>query len=52
MSEWDLLITDAHIATMTSNGVPYGVIKDGSLAISDGLISWLGPTREIPNINT
>ena len=52
MSEWDLLITDAHIATMASNGVPYGVIKDGSLAISDGLISWLGPTREIPNINT
>ena len=52
MSEWDLLITDAHIATMASNGVPYGVIKDGSLAISDGLISWVGPTREIPNINT
>ena len=52
MSEWDLLITDAHIATMASNGVPYGVIKNGSLAISEGLISWIGPTKEIPNINT
>ena len=49
MPDWDLLITDVHIATMADNGISYGLIKNGSLAISKGLISWLGPTKDIPD---
>ena len=49
MTEWDLLITDVDIATMANNGTPYGLIKNGSLAISEGLIVWLGPMKDLPN---
>ena len=48
MAEWDLVITDVDIATMTDNTEPYGLIKNGSLAISEGLIAWVGPTKDLP----
>lgn len=34
----DLLINNIHIASMTDNGEPYGVIENACVAIKDGLI--------------
>ena len=49
MPEWDLLITDARIATMRSGAAPYGTLESGALAIRDGAIAWLGPMSELPS---
>jgi imidazolonepropionase len=49
MSHWDLLLTDARIATMERDAAPYGVIDDGAIAIADGAIAWVGSTASIPN---
>ena len=41
MSDWDLLITDARLATMSGDN--YGIIDaPGSIAIKDGRIAWIG----------
>ena len=42
MTHWDLLLTDARIATMERDVAPYGVIDDGAVAIADGAIAWVG----------
>lgn len=48
MPAWDLLLTDARIATM-ARGVPgYGEIPAGAVAISGGRIAWIGPGDELP----
>lgn len=48
-NEWDLLITDANIATMDSSiDAPYGAIDNAALAIKDGHIVWLGKQTELP----
>jgi len=49
MSDWDLLLTDARIATMCADAEPYGVIHDAALAIADGKLAWLGPIAELPD---
>ena len=50
MDSWDLLLTDVHIATMGA-GAPdaYGAIEDGSLAIRDGKIAWVGARSDLPS---
>lgn len=50
MDRWDLLLTDARIATMRA-GVPdpYGAIEDGALAIRGGEIAWVGPGADLPS---
>ena len=48
MQDWDLLLTDVHLASMTEGGVAYGMIEDGALAISGGNIAWVGPASEVP----
>lgn len=48
MADWDLLLTDARIATMSDPGPPYGVIDDGAIAINGGRIQWLGPATDLP----
>jgi imidazolonepropionase len=50
-STWDLVLTDANLATMQAGGTAYGIIEDAALAISDGKIAWLGPKSEIPATN-
>jgi len=51
-NEWDLLITDANIATMDSNiDAPYGAIEHATLAIKDGHIAWLGKQTELPSFD-
>jgi imidazolonepropionase len=49
MADWDLLLTDARIATMQAGEADYGTIEDGALAIADGSIAWLGPAVDLPD---
>jgi len=48
MANWDLLLTDAQIATLAGDAPKYGEIVDGALAIANGSIAWLGPQTELP----
>ena len=48
MPDWDLLITDANIATMRSGAGAYGAIEHAALAIAAGRIAWVGPMSELP----
>jgi len=49
MGRWDLLLTDAHIATMRAGAPdPYGAVEDGALAVRDGRIAWVGPRSDLP----
>lgn len=43
------VITDITIATMGNTGTPYGLIKNGAIAIKDGLIDWVGAASELPD---
>ena len=50
MDRWDLLLTDARIATMRGGAPdPYGVTCGGALAIRDGEIAWVGPEADLPS---
>ena len=44
----ETLWINAHLATMSS-GNPYGAIRDGALAISQGKIAWVGRFKDIPS---
>ncbi|MDJ0906173.1 MAG: imidazolonepropionase [Woeseiaceae bacterium] len=48
MARWDLLLTDARIATMRRDDAGFGIIDDGALAIRDGAIAWIGAARDNP----
>ena len=48
MADWDLLLTEARLATMVRDGGAYGAIDDGAIAIRDGRIAWLGPSADLP----
>ena len=48
MSDWDLLITDARIATMRADDPDYGVIEDGAIAVTDGALAWIGAQSQLP----
>jgi imidazolonepropionase len=43
----DSLWLYVHLATMTENG-PYGMIRDGALAIRGGKIAWIGKRSDLP----
>ncbi|MCK5325612.1 MAG: imidazolonepropionase [Woeseiaceae bacterium] len=49
MADWDLLLTDAHVATMQAGEADYGTIENGALAVAGGTIAWLGPAEQIPD---
>ena len=49
MADWDLLLTDARLATMRAGAAAYGVIERGALAIRDGRIAWLGSAADLPD---
>jgi len=48
MTDWDLLLTDARLATMQPATSEYGAITDGAIAIRDGVIAWLGKAGQMP----
>ena len=50
MRKCDLLLTDIHIATMRAGEADYGIIEDAAIAISDGLIAWLGAQVDLPSL--
>ena len=46
---FDVLVTGAHLATMTGTGDDaYGTIRDGALGLADGRIAWIGAERDLP----
>jgi len=46
-SNWQTLIINVNMATMTNGASDYGIITDGALAISDGKIVWVGQSKEV-----
>jgi imidazolonepropionase len=48
LPDWDLLLTDANIATMRPGAEAYGAIDNAALAIAAGRIAWVGPMSELP----
>lgn len=42
----DLLITNVKIATMQDNGVPYGLIESGAVAVHNGKIVYVGESTK------
>jgi imidazolonepropionase len=44
------LLSNAKIATMVSDGEPYGMITNGVIAVAGGIIDWVGPTSDLPDI--
>jgi imidazolonepropionase len=48
MQDWDLLLTDVHLATLDAASGDYGIVPNGALAIRAGAIAWLGPAAAMP----
>lgn len=48
MVSWDLMLTNARIATMRDNDVAYGVIESAAIGIAEGRIAWIGPESDLP----
>ena len=48
MTAYDLLLVDAHVATMQAGGAPYGVLRDGAVGIVGDRIAWLGRRADLP----
>jgi len=49
MQVFDAVWVNVNLATMTDNGLAYGVVPDAALAIRDGKIAWLGPKSALPD---
>ena len=44
---WDSLWLNVHLATM-SDASSYGEVRNGAIAVKDGLIAWIGPQADLP----
>ena len=42
------LFVDLNAATMCKNQNAYGMIENAAIAITDGMIAWVGPVAELP----
>lgn len=42
MLDADLLLRNFHLLTMQPGGEPYGLIRNGAVAVCDGVIEWVG----------
>lgn len=49
MARWDLLLTDARIATMQQGVADYGILEDGAIAIANGALAWVGDAASLPD---
>lgn len=47
-SQLDTLWINAHLATMVTSDIPYGLIKNAAIAMQGGRIQWLGSMAELP----
>ena len=48
VTAFDLLLVDAHVATMQAGGAPYGVLRDGAVGVVGDRIAWLGRRADLP----
>lgn len=48
MAQVDQLLVNARLATMVQNDVPYGLIENGALALSNGTVAWVGTSNDLP----
>lgn len=48
MTEAKQVLTDLRVATMARTDVPYGMIEDAAIVLTDGRIAWVGPRIELP----
>ena len=51
MPHCDVLLTNAHLATLCDTGDDYGAIRDGALAIRDGTLVYVGPAADCPTFD-
>lgn len=49
MANWDLLLTNARLATMQDGETPFGALDKAAIALRGGEIAWLGPLAKIPD---
>ncbi len=42
------ILTNCHLATMQAGSAPYGMIRDGAVAVHQGRIQWVGAATELP----
>ncbi|MCO4798070.1 MAG: imidazolonepropionase [Colwelliaceae bacterium] len=49
--QWQTLIINVNLATMSEGSLNYGVIEKGALAISNGKIAWLGKENDLPEFD-
>jgi imidazolonepropionase len=42
----DAVWLNANLATLREGEAPYGVVRDGAIAVKDGRIAWIGPRKE------
>lgn len=43
------ILTDLCVATMAPTDVPYGMIEDAAIVLSDGRIDWVGQHTDLPD---
>ncbi|MBK0327994.1 imidazolonepropionase [Rhodobacteraceae bacterium F11138] len=49
MTENSTVLVDLNAATMTESGNAYGLIADAAIAMSAGVIDWIGPRNSLPS---
>jgi imidazolonepropionase len=42
------VLTDINAATMAPDAGDYGLVRDAAIAVSGGLIAWVGPVSDLP----
>jgi len=48
-ANWDILWTNARVATMVAGDTPYGLIEAGAVAVAGGEIAWVGSAADAPD---
>ena len=47
-ARFDLLLVDAHLATMRAEAGAYGAIRDGAIGVVGDTIAWVGRRGDLP----
>jgi len=47
-TNFDLLLVDAHLATMRAGGAPYGEVRDGAVGVRGDRVAWVGRRADLP----